>query len=229
MTVPKYRVLIIGAGGFGREVLAWIKSFPASIQLPKDEWYIGGFLDDNSQALDQYNIKEKIIGKPLEFEYQPEDRLICTIAEPHVKLKLCRQLEAQNRQFVNMFCDRSILERDNIFGKGIIMVPGANMTTNITVGNYVTLNGYATVGHDVIIGDGCTINSHVDITGAVVLHEGVFIGTHATIIPTIHVGEYARIGAGSVVVRPVSPYTTVMGVPAKKLFSNIPNANNDVT
>lgn len=227
MTDQKYRVLIIGAGGLGREVLGWLRSYPESIQLPKDQWYFGGFLDDNLKALDNYDMEESIIGKPLEFDYKQSDRLICTIADPKTKLDICHQIESNNGKFVNLISDATILKRNNKIGKGVILVPGATMTTNVTIGNFVILNVYSSIGHDVVVGDGCTINGHTDVTGRVVLNEGVFIGTHASVIPSVTVGAYARIGAGSVVVRNVSPYTTVMGVPAKKIFSSSPTTDDN--
>ncbi|MBI1184761.1 transferase [bacterium] len=226
MNPSTYRILIIGAGGFGREILAWLRSYPASIQISQEEWSFGGFLDDNPNALDSYDIEGAVIGKPLDFDYQASDRLICAIADPEAKLKICRQIQANNGQFINMICDTKTLERQNKLGIGIIMVPGATITSHVALGNFVTLNVYATVGHDAVVGDGCTLNGHTDVTGGVILHEGVFMGTHASVIPSIEVGAYARIGAGSVVVQNVPPYTTVMGVPAKKLFTNTPNAND---
>lgn len=221
MTFTKYRVLIIGAGGFGREVLNWLISYPTSIQFPLDRWYFGGFLDDNLNALDNFDIEGKILGKPLEFDYQSSDRLICAIANPEAKLPLCRRIESMNGQFINMICDETVYSRQNKLGKGIIMVPGAIITTNVSIGDFVILNMYATIGHDAVIGDGCTLNALTNVTGSVVLDEGVFLGSHACVIPSIKVGAYARIGAGSVVVRDVEPYTTMMGVPAKKIFSQI--------
>ena len=135
-TNPKYRLLIIGAGGFGREMLGWIKSYPSLVQLPEGEWYVGGFLDDNPNALENYNVDVDIIGKPLEFDYQSNDRVICTIAEPKPKLKLGRTIMKRGVEFVNIISDPTILKRDNMFGVGVIMVPGSNMTTNITIGNF---------------------------------------------------------------------------------------------
>jgi serine O-acetyltransferase len=47
------------------------------------------------------------------------------------------------------------------------------------------------------------------------IRHGVLIGAHATILGNIEVGHHSRIAAGSVVLKPVPPCTTVAGVPAK--------------
>ncbi|HBO11737.1 MAG TPA: serine O-acetyltransferase, partial [Halieaceae bacterium] len=43
----------------------------------------------------------------------------------------------------------------------------------------------------------------------------VLISAGAKILGNITVGEGAKVGAGSVVLQPVAPHTTVAGVPAK--------------
>ena len=47
------------------------------------------------------------------------------------------------------------------------------------------------------------------------IRRGVLIGAGAKVLGNIEVGEGAKIGAGSVVVSPVPPYTTVVGIPAR--------------
>ncbi|WP_245307309.1 serine O-acetyltransferase EpsC [Rhizobium altiplani] len=49
------------------------------------------------------------------------------------------------------------------------------------------------------------------------VREGVLVGAGATILGNIEVGASARIGAGSVVLKPVAPGTTVAGVPARAI------------
>lgn len=53
--------------------------------------------------------------------------------------------------------------------------------------------------------------------GKIVIHQDAWIGTGAVILPDITVGEGAVVGANSVVIRDVPPYTVVGGVPAKKI------------
>jgi serine acetyltransferase len=45
--------------------------------------------------------------------------------------------------------------------------------------------------------------------------QAAFVGIGATIIQGITIGESAVVGAGAVVLEDVSPYTTVVGVPAR--------------
>jgi serine O-acetyltransferase len=47
------------------------------------------------------------------------------------------------------------------------------------------------------------------------IRRGVLIGAGAKILGNIEVGECARVAAGSVVLQPVPPHTTVAGVPAR--------------
>ncbi|GEP01338.1 serine O-acetyltransferase [Methylobacterium haplocladii] len=47
------------------------------------------------------------------------------------------------------------------------------------------------------------------------IRRGVMIGAGAKILGNIEVGACARVAAGSVVLRPVPPHTTVVGVPAR--------------
>ncbi len=47
------------------------------------------------------------------------------------------------------------------------------------------------------------------------IRRGVLIGAGAKILGNIEVGEGAKVGAGSIVLADVAPYTTVVGVPAR--------------
>ena len=50
-----------------------------------------------------------------------------------------------------------------------------------------------------------------------IIGNDVWIGQNATILPGVHIGDGAIIGANSVVVSNVSPYTIVAGNPAKPI------------
>ena len=59
--------------------------------------------------------------------------------------------------------------------------------------------------------------------------DGVMIGANASVLGNITIGTCAKIGAGSVVVKDIEPYATVIGVPAKVVGKefNVPSEDMD--
>lgn len=99
-------------------------------------------------------------------------------------------------------------------------------------------------GHGFVVGETAVIEDDVSILHNVTLggtgkaegdrhpkiRYGVLIGAGAKILGNIEVGSGAKIGAGSVVLEPVPPHTTVAGVPAKIVGmaeSEVPSLNMD--
>lgn len=207
------KILIVGAGGFGREILSWVKDTFEG----KDGFEIVGFLDADSHVLDNYECPFPILGDPSTYQPRPDDQFVCALGQPKIKLKVCKDLKDKGGSFLTLIHPTAVVGDRCTFGEGCVLCPGAVITTDVTLGDFVIINAQATVGHDASIGDGSTLSGHADVTGFAQLGEGVFMGSHACVLPNAKIGDYATVGAGSVVLRKVKPHTTVMGVPAKKL------------
>lgn len=207
------RLLIVGAGGFGREVWAWARA----VAPAEGRWETIAFLDRNPDALGGKLPGADVVGDPEQYLPCRDDVFVCAVGDPWTKLKLCRLLEVRGGRFVTLCHPSVIVGPGCLIGKGCILCPGVVLTTNVRVGDFVTVNLNATIGHDATIGDGCTLSAQVDVTGFVSLGEGVLVGSHATLLPSVNVGNYAVVGAGSVVSRNVPPQTTVFGLPARKI------------
>jgi sugar O-acyltransferase (sialic acid O-acetyltransferase NeuD family) len=207
------RLLIIGAGGFGREVLNW-----ALDVLPENRnWEVGGFLDANPAVLDAYDCGFPILDDPLNYVPEDNDCFICAIGHPSTKLRVCRSLKERGAQFITLIHPTAIVGSRSKLGEGCIFCPGSIITVDVTIRDFVTVNALSTIGHNAVVGQGCTLSGHVDVTGYASLGEGVFLGTHAVILPGAKVGDYAIVGSGSVVLKKVKAGATVMGVPAKQI------------
>jgi serine O-acetyltransferase len=92
-------------------------------------------------------------------------------------------------------------------GRGIFL----DHATGLVVGETATIDDDVSILHGVTLGG--TGNETGDRHPKI--HRGVMIGAGAKILGNIEIGHCARIAAGSVVLKPVPPNTTVAGVPAK--------------
>lgn len=210
--MTKQRLLIIGAGGFGREVVNWATAWAHA----RGDVEVAGFLDDNPRALDGAPCDFGVVGGLSQYDFQPHDRAVIAICEPKVKAAIAQRL-AGRVEFATIVHPTAIVGSHCRIGAGSILCPNVVLTTNVTLGEHVHLNLSVTVGHDARIGAYSTLNSHSDVTGFAALEEGVFFGSHASILPHGRVGAYARVGAESLVLRRVRAGETVMGVPARRV------------
>ena len=211
------RLLIVGAGDFGRELFCWMTTDARH----GVEWEVAGFLDDNPDALaacPQYS--PGVVGAISDYTPSNNESLIMAIAAPAARLRIAEELTSRGAEFETWIHPTVIESRFHSVGRGSVICPNSIISCDVTIGEFVILNLGVAVGHDAVIGDGCTINSHSDITGHVRIGRGTFLGSSVSIIPHVTVGENCTIGAGSTVVRRVRTGNTVMGDTAKRISWN---------
>ena len=205
---------IIGAGGFGSEVLQYAMDIE---EAGLSDWKIAGFLDDDLDSLAGYSCGYKVLGTVKDHAICGDNVYICAIGDPRMKLAICRGFLGGGANFTNIVHPKAYVGRNCKMGVGVVLCPSSSVTADATLGNFVTVNLYSSCGHDSIINDGCTLSPSCDVTGFAQLGEGVFMGSHAVVCPGVKIEDYARVGAGAVVIRDVLRATTVVGVPAREV------------
>lgn len=209
------KIIIVGAGGFGREVACWMEHmFKAGM-----EGVFGGFLDDTKPAAPTLDADYPypLLGRVDDYVPQENDRFVIAIGRPADKLRVAHALKARGARFVNLIHPTATVARTARLGEGIVLFPYTIVSANAVVGDFVALNSYSAVGHDATVGAGSTISAYVDLTGYVSLGDAVFVGTHAAVLPKVRVSAGATIGAGAIVMRNVAEGATVYALPARKL------------
>src|SRR5215471_13321793 len=102
---------------------------------------------------------------------------------------------------------------------GIEIHPGARIGRRFFIdhGMGVVIGETSEIGDDVLLYQGVTLGGTGKDTGKrhPTIGDGVVIGTGAKILGNIRIGDYVKVGAGSVVVRPVPAHSTVVGVPGR--------------
>lgn len=207
-------LIIIGAGGYGREVASWASQHPDSGVA----WRITGFLDDRYPSLQLPDGCPPLLGTIKDHTPSPANRYLCALGSPTAKQSCVQPLLERGARFISLVHPSvTIGERVNL-GQGIILCPGVRLTCDCTIGDFTSINLNATVGHDACIGAWCQISSHCDIMGYASVGDATFLGSSALILPKVQVGRSATVGAGSVVIKSVGDGQTVFGNPARSLL-----------
>ena len=205
-------IVIVGAGGLGREVHWLIKQ----INKQKEEWDFLGYIDDNLEVGTEINGK-KVLGG-LNYLLKQKEHLSVAIAIGSAKVR---------RQIVEKLSKNPYLEYPNLIisdvymdetiqlGKGNIILNGNILTVNIQMKDFNVLETGSTIGHDVSIGSYITIYLGVNVAGNVQIENECELGANSCIIQGIFIGKKTVIGAGAVVIRDIEGECTVVGNPAK--------------
>lgn len=211
------RLVIIGAGGFGRETLDVVLAINAARspgEAPAFE--VLGFLadgpDPDPATLAPYGVAH--LG-PVDLldSMDPDVGYVIGIGSPQARRKIdSRYSHRPCPALVHPSATYSVAVD---FGPGSIVCAGVRLTNNITLGRHVHLNINTTVGHDARLGDYVTVSPLVAISGYVTLEDEVMIGTGAALNPGITVGAGAVIGSGAAALKDIPAGVVAVGVPAK--------------
>ena len=205
-------IIIVGAAGFGREVLQWVKD----VNKVSPTWNIRGFLDDNLNALDGYECDYPVIGTVRDWMPGENEVFALAIAFPGVKEKVVSVLKSKGAEFATVIHPTSVVGEFCHLGEGIIITPRCKISPNVTVEDFVTILGCG-VGHDACIGAYSTLSGYCAICGHVSIGKRVFVGTSAVVAPSKKIEDDVFIAMGSMVISNVKTGRKVMGNPARKI------------
>lgn len=204
-------LLIIGAGGCGREVLQWAKD----INEKEKRWGIKGFLDDDVDALKEKICDVQVIAKVDDYVVTPDDEFVCCIGNSNIRKLVTEKLKAKGARFVTLIHPNAIIADSCTLGEGVIVYPFALVSDNAVIGDGCIINMHSSVAHDSVLGEYCTISAHCDITGTCKVGDRVFMGSTSHMVPGSRIGNDVYICAGSTVMARVRDGLKVLGNPAK--------------
>lgn len=207
-------LIIIGAGGFAREV-AWLVE---DINREKTCWNLIGFVDEDPDKHGLLLNDLPVLGSFSKIKGAVRKAAaICAVGNPISRHKLILMGENVGFKYVNLIHPDVRISQYVEMGCGNIICAGNILTVNISLGDHIILNLDCTVGHDTIIGSYCTILPSVNLSGNSTLGDGCLIGTNSAVIEGVSVGEWSIVGAGSVIIKDLPDHCTAVGVPAKAI------------
>ena len=206
-------LIIIAAGGMGRTFYDIAReSIGYGI-----EFTIKGFIDDNLQALDNFEGYPPILGKISEYQPQNDDVFVCSIGGASRK-KCMEEIISRGGEFQTLIHKTARIGTNVNIGKGNLIAAFTSIGADATIGDYNMIQSYTVIGHDAKIGNWNRIDTHVTCVGGTIVGNEADIYTSSVLNHGVVVEDGAHVGACSFVIRRVKAGTTVMGNPAKKLM-----------
>lgn len=206
-------LVIIGAGGFGREMFAAAREAVGY----GENFRIKGFLDGNPSALDGFSGYPPIIGTPETYDIAEDDVFITALGNIAARRRCAGMIEERGGRFISVVHRSASLGPNVTVGDGSFIAHNVVLTADVKVGRHSCVFHGTVIGHDTELADYTHVYSLVSVGGGVLIGEGASVFPGARIVPRVEVGAGATVGIGSAVVRDVSPGTTVFGVPAERL------------
>jgi sugar O-acyltransferase (sialic acid O-acetyltransferase NeuD family) len=217
--VNRKRLVIIGAGGFAREIRMLAEDITRTPAAEADYEFVGYLISDPG-TVGPHDSVEDILGdfEWLEGNRDKWDCLAMGIGNAAPRLKVADELEAvwgpeywpalihPSAHFDDASCR---------VGHGVQICANVIGTVNLVFEPFAMVNLSCTLGHEAVLKRACTLNPSVNISGGVTVGAGTLVGTGAQILQYLEVGSGSIVGAGALVTKPVADGVTAVGMPAK--------------
>lgn len=206
-------LVIVGAGGVGRETLDIVEALNAV----ERQWEVVGFLDDAKSEDPLITRRGTSILGPTGLLADLDCEYVIAIGDPAARERIDRFATRVGRHAATLIHPAALLGSLNSVGPGFIAMASASVTTNVEIGRHVQLNPTSAVGHDAVLGAYVTLYPGARVSGNVTLEDAVTVGTGACVIQGLSVGKGTFIGAGAVVIKDAPAGQILVGIPARAL------------
>lgn len=205
-------ICLFGAGGHGRGI---------AVQITRVTGQTPVFADENLP------LGPSVAGVSVKFE-RLEDiighDLIVTIG-----VSATRRAVQARAQAAGLSLTSFIAAPDYYFslapGPGTVVLSGAVVNAETTLGVGVIINNGAVVEHGCTIGDFTHIAPGAVVAGDVQIGTDCWIGANATVLQGLHITDHVIIGAGALVTTDITIAGTYIGQPARLIPDRPPGSD----
>lgn len=203
------KIVLIGAGGFGKEVLQTILDCENESKM----FEILGFIDDNKKLWGKTICDLKVLGGSDWFEKNTDVGCVICIGDGDIRKKITKRLSKLNLSYPSIVHPSVLKSKFSKIGDGVIIQGFSYIMPDVVIGNHVHINMSCTIAHDTKIENFTTISTGVHINGTCLISEGSFLGSGSVIIDEIKIGPWSKIGAGAVMINNAISKQTYVGIP----------------
>jgi len=210
-------IIVIGAGGFGRETLDVIEAINAAAVEPL--WRVLGVVDDAPADIQRERLGARgisLLGGIKEVRNRVSGcYYVVGIGAPDVRSRLSEKLDSWGGRAATLIHPAAVIGSKAAVDAGAIVCSGVQLSTNVRLGAHVHISPGAIIGHDSVVEKFVSVNPGAIISGDVQVGTGALVGAGAVILQGLAIGPGAVVGACACVTHDVGKGKTVIGIPAR--------------
>jgi sugar O-acyltransferase (sialic acid O-acetyltransferase NeuD family) len=203
-------VVIVGAGGFAREVECLLPEF-----MHDTTFQLKGFLGKDQGVDSEIDISDRLLGDPESYRPSKNDRFVLAIGNMEARRRTVAAIQDKQGKFLTLVHPKAFVAKTAKLDEGVLVYPFATVSNNAKLACGVKLNYYASVGHDTQLGRYCLLAPYATVNGFAVLEDEVYLSTHSTVAPQVRVGSRSKLSANSAAMKDVPANQLVFGVPGR--------------
>lgn len=212
-------LLLVGAGGLAREVLATVRAGGSAVDADSG-WAVAGFLDDDPARHGRLIDGLPVLGGVDAIADRPDAYVvICTAStrDQGSRKRITERLGLPPERYATIVHPAASVARGTEIGAGSVLMANVVVTAPQEIGSHAVVMPHVTITHDDEIADFVTFASRVALSGSVTVGEGAYLGSGALIREGLKIGAWALIGMGAVVLEDVPEGQVWVGNPARRL------------
>ena len=171
------KIVIIGAGGVGREVAATLSHTAFS------HFEIAGFIDDATPADTLINTIPVLGSLNRLIEREMAFNVVIAIGNPKIREQIATRLSAFNFTFPSIIHPNVSIHNNTTvaIGQGCYFADGCVLTTDIAVEDFCFINTSCSLQHDTVVGAYSVLMPGVRVTGGAKIGAGSYIAANCAI------------------------------------------------
>jgi sugar O-acyltransferase (sialic acid O-acetyltransferase NeuD family) len=209
-------LLIIGAGGFGRETAEAVHA----VNRATPQWDLLGFLDDGLAGHDAVVNGLPVLGPVAGVDRYPLAQFVISIGNPGnftVRAAIVKRVGLPPERYATIIHPQAVIPPSAAVGPGTVILATSVATSAVEIGSHVVVMPAVVFTHDDVVGDFATLGTGVRLAGGVTVGQGAYIGAGAMVRERLTIGPWALVGMGAGVTRDVPGGEVWAGLPARYL------------
>ncbi len=194
-TLTDHKIVLVGGGGFGREVLGYLQADIASGAIANCQ--VAGVVDDDPRCEVMRGVT--FLGRLDALEMADNYRFLIAIGSTERRQKVASEIAALGYELFTYVHSSVYIAQDAVVGAGTVVGPNCIINWGAVVGKCCALNVFCSIGHDAIVGDFSVLSPYCALNGNSRIGKSCMLGTRATIFPGVRLGDRCKVDTHSFV------------------------------